>query len=326
MAAEKSLNITKNWRKFLQEYLVLVGIVLLVLITIIVEPKFMSEGNLTNILRQFGPLSLVALGMTFVIIGGFIDLSVAGIISLVGVVTVSLIDPLGQTLALIIGLLLGVVCGLFTSTLLITSGALTQAEALFITFGSSQIYLALALMITGGKVLNLRHCSGDYSLFTAIGKNSLGPIPISFIIFLFSLAVLYVFQSKTAMGRTISLSGGNKTAAKLTGLPVNTSIMVIYAICGFMAAFGAINQFSRSTSAAPTMGAGFETNAIMSVVVGGTTLKGGRGSVLRTVLGTLLIILMSNCLNLLGVSTYMQNVTKGAILVIAIWLDNRKEQ
>ncbi len=313
-------------RTVFQDYLVFVAIVFLVLITIVVEPKFLSSGNLTNILRQFGPLSLVALGMTFVIIGGFIDLSVAGIMSLVAVVTVSLIDPIGQIPALIVGLALGTFCGFLTSMLLISSGALTQAEALFITFGMAQVFEALALITTGGKVLNMRDVKTESNLFVLIGQGTIGPLTVSFVIFLVSLAALYFFQSKTTLGRSISLTGGNKTAARLSGIPVSLSVILIYCISGLMAALGAINQFARSTTAAPTLGSGFETNAILAVVVGGTTLKGGKGSVLRTVLGTLLIILMSNCLNLLGVTPYLQNMTKGAILVIAIWLDNRKPQ
>ncbi|MEI8199661.1 MAG: ABC transporter permease [Eubacteriales bacterium] len=322
----KKFDLKKTFKDLFTNYLVLVAIVLLVLVTMIAQPKFLSSGNMTNIMRQFGPLSLVALGMTFVIIGGFIDLSVAGIFSLVAVVTLSLIDPIGQVGALIVGLCLGAFCGFFNSILLLTAGALTQAEALFITFGMSLVYGAFALMKTGGSVLNMRDAKSDTSLFKLIGQGTVGIFTVSFLIFLVCLLVLFLFQSKTAMGRAISLTGGNKTAARLAGLPVDVSIMVIYTLSGLMAALGAVNQFARVTTASPVMGKGFETNAILAVVVGGTTLKGGKGSVLRTVLGTLLIILMSNCLNLLGVTPFMQNVTKGAILVLAIWLDNRKPQ
>lgn len=318
------MNLKKLGAAFFRDYLVLLAIVILVVITVIAEPKFLSSGNMTNVMRQFGPLSLVALGMTFVIIGGFIDLSIAGTFSLVAVATVSLIDPLGQVGALIAGIMIGALCGLVNSMLLISSGALTQAEALFITFGMSQITGAIALMVTGGSVLNMRDLTRDYSLFQAIGQGSFGFLTISFIIFLVSLALLYFFQSKTVIGRTINLTGGNKIAARLAGRPIGLSVVMIYTLSGVMTALGAFNQFARTTTASPVMGKGFETNAILAVVVGGTTLKGGKGSVMRTVLGTLLIILMSNCLNLLGVSPYMQNVVKGIILVVAIWLDNRK--
>lgn len=307
-----------------KDNLVLVAIIVLVLYTIIRQPNFLSPMNLTNILRQFGPLSLVSLGMTFVIIGGFIDLSVAGTFSLVAVVTISLIDPIGQIPALIVGLALGALCGFINSMLCLTSGALKQAEALFITFGMSLVYSAVALIYCGGATQHMRNVLSNKSIFEAIGSGMVGFLTITFLIFLVCLAILYFFQSKTFMGRTISLTGGNKTAARLTGLPVERSIMIIYTLSGLMAGLGAVALFSRVTTASPVLGAGYETNAILSVVVGGTSLKGGKGSVLRTVLGVLLIILMSNCLNLLGVSSFMQNMVKGLILVIAIWLDNRK--
>ncbi len=124
----------------LKDYLVLVMILALALATAVIQPKFISPANLVNIMRQFGPLILVSLGMTFVIIGGFIDLSVAGTINLVAVVTISMIDPLGQAGALTAGLILGAICGALNAVLILTSGATTQAEALFITFGMSTFY------------------------------------------------------------------------------------------------------------------------------------------------------------------------------------------
>ena len=313
-------------KNFLLNYLVLVAIVLLVIITILVEPKFLSGENLTNIMRQFGPLSFVSLGMTFVIIGGFIDLSVAGLISLVAVVTVSLIDPLGQVTALILGIGLGAFLGFLNSMVLISAGALTQAEALFITYGMSAVYSAIALIYTGGSTQHMSWLQTPQTVFTAIGSGTVGIISVSFLIFLVSLAALWVFHNKTYSGRSISYTGGNKVAAELSGIPIKRSVVLIYTICGLMSAVGAVVLFSRITTAAPIIGKNYETNAILSVVVGGTTLKGGKGSVLRTVLGVLLITLMSNCMNLLGVSAYLQIVLKGAILVLAIWLDNRKEQ
>jgi len=309
-------------RKFVMDYLVLMAIMVLVIITIIVEPKFLTSANLTNIMRQFGPLSLVSLGMTFVILGGFIDLSVAGIISLVAVVTVSLVDPIGQVNALIVGLILGAALGFLNSVLLISGGATTQAKALFITFGMSSVYSAIALIYTEGVTLHMSWLQTPQTMFKAIGSGTVGIFSISFIIFLCILTILYIFQAKTYPGRSISYTGGNMKASELCGIPVKSSIMIIYTISGLMAAIGSVVLFSRVTNAAPIMGKGYETNAILSVVVGGTSLKGGRGSVLRTVFGVMLITLMSNCMNLLSVPPYMQVVLRGSILIIAIWLDN----
>jgi ribose transport system permease protein len=309
----------------LRDYLVLVMIAALVAITAAIEPKFMYPANLVNIMRQFGPLIMVSLGMTFVIIGGFIDLSVAGTINLVAVVTISLIQPLGQVPALLVGLAIGGICGALNSVLILSSGALTQAEALFLTFGMSTVYSAIALLYSHGSTMHFWDISASKSLFEAIGGGNVGPLSVSFVIFLSCLAVLWVFQEKTVEGRAIRLTGGNKTAARLAGVNVSRAIVLIYTLCGFMAGVGAIVLFSRITTAAPVIGAGYETNAILAVVVGGTTLRGGNGSVVRTVMGVLLVVLMSNCLDLLNVSTYLQVAVKGAILVLAIWLDNRKE-
>lgn len=314
-----------EWKKLLTDYLVLVAIALLVIITVIVEPKFLTGDNLTNIMRQFGPLSLVSLGMTLVIIGGFIDLSVAGIISLVAVVTVSLIDKFGQFNALLIGLALGAGLGCLNSIILLTAGATTQSKALFITYGMSAVFSAVALIYTDGSTQHMSWLTTPQTLFTAVGSGTVGVFSISFLVFLFCLAALYIFQTKTYSGRSISYTGGNMTAAELSGIPVKRSVVLIYTISGLMAAISAVVLFSRITTAAPIIGKGYETNAILSVVVGGTTLKGGKGSVLRTTLGVMLVTLMSNCMNLLGVAPYLQVVLKGTILVTAIWLDNRKE-
>jgi ribose transport system permease protein len=325
MTMKESNPVLRAVQVLFRDYLVLLMIAVLVAVTAIIEPKFMSPLNLVNIMRQFGPLMMVSLGMTFVIIGGFIDLSVAGIINLVAVVTISLIQPIGQVPALLTGLGIGAACGLLNSAVILSSGALTQAEALFLTFGMSTVFSATALLYSHGSTMHFWDIKTSKSIFETIGAGTLGPVSVSFVIFLAVLFLLWVFQTKTTEGRAISLTGGNKTAARLSGIGISRAIVVIYTICGLMTGLGAIVLFSRITTAAPVIGAGYETNAILSVVVGGTTLKGGKGSVLRTVMGVLLVVLMSNCLNLLGVSTYLQVAVKGAILVLAIWLDNRKQ-
>ncbi len=312
----------KSALHFTREYMIVILIMLLVIITALVEPEFMTLNNLTNIMRQFGPLIMVSLGMTFVIIAGFIDLSVAGTISLVAVVTISLIQPLGQIPALIIGIMLGAACGAFNSLIVLVTGAITQAEALFITYGMWQVYQAIGLIYTGGMTKHFKYIEVNYSVFTAIGKGTLGFFSVSFLIFVVVCAILFIFQSKTYMGRSISLTGGNKTAARLAGISIKKSIVSIYTISGLMAGIGSIILFSRVTTASPVIGTGYETNAILAVVLGGTALTGGKGSVLRTVLGTLMVILLSNCMNLLGVSPYMQYMMRGAVLLLVILFDN----
>lgn len=312
--------------KLFVQNLVLIGILILCVITAFVEPAFVSRENLTNVLRQFGTLSFVALGMTYVIIGGFIDLSVVGIVSLVGVVTISLIDPIGQVGALIAGLLLGVFLGFFNGIILALFGAMTQAEVLFITYGMGSIYSAAALIYTGSETEHLSRLASNYDIFTFIGTGKVGPIAVTTILFVVVLVLLDLFHRKTIWGREISLMGGNKAAANLCGYKMKRTMVMVYTICGLATAIGSIVLLSRVTTASPMSGVGYETNAIMSVVVGGTALAGGSGSGIRTVLGVLLIILLSNSMNMLGLSTYVQTIMKGLVLVTAIWLDNRKEQ
>lgn len=304
---------------------IVVAIALLVIVTSFVEPKFLTGENFDNIVRQFGTLIFAALGMTFVIMAGFIDLSIGGIISLVAVVTVTLIDPIGQGPAILVGVAVGLGCGLLNSALILTSGALTQAEALFITYGMSLVYGAVALMYVQGVTQFLTYSKTDTSLFDAINSGGVGILSVSAIMFLVSLAILYVIQRRTYIGRAVVLTGGNKVAARLAGIPISRSIVLIYAISGTLSAIGAVVLVSRVTLADPTMGTPYMTQAILAVVVGGTALIGGRGSVIWTVVGTLLLILLNNSLNLLGVSSYVQFMLRGVILILAIWLDTAKQ-
>lgn len=310
---------------FLKQNLVLCGIILLTVVTAILEPKFLGAANLTNVMRQLWPLPFIALGMTFVIMGGFIDLSVVGIISLVAVATVSMIEPLGQVGAIIFGILLGATLGYINGSVLVGCGAMTQAEVLFITYGMSSVYMAIGLIFTNAETLRIARSTKSISIFEALGSGTIGIVPIVLIVFLVVLVIMHLFQTKTLAGRAICLMGGNKDAAYLAGFNVKRSMRLVYTINGIMSALGAISLVSRVTTATASCGTGYETLSILCVVVGGTSLKGGKGSVIRTMLGVVLITLLGNCMNMLGLSTYMQTVMRGAVLVVAIWLDNRRE-
>ena len=312
-------------RNLLRNNPIYVAIALLVIVTSIVEPKFLTTGNFENIVRQFGTLIFAALGMTFVIMAGFIDLSIGGIISLVAVVTVTMIDPVGQGPAILIGVGIGLACGLINSGLILSSGALTQAESLFITFGMSLVYGAVALMYVQGVTQFLTYSESDISIFNAINSGTIGFLSVFTALAIVCFVILLIIERRTYMGRAVVLTGGNKTAARLAGIPISKSIVMIYAISGLLSAVGAVVLVSRVTLADPTMGTPYMTQAILAVVVGGTALAGGRGSVLWTVVGTFLLVLLNNCLNLLGVSSYIQFMVWGVILIIVIWLDTVKQ-
>ena len=311
--------------KWIKQNLVLIGIILLVIITAIVEPKFLQARNLTNVMKQLSALPFVALGMTFVIICGFINLSVPGLISLVAVITALLINPLGQWGALLIGFVSGILLGYLTGFILTTCGAMTQAEVLFITYGLSRVFIALAVMLSHAKTIRIKDSTKSISVFKVLGSRNILIFPVVFLIFLVILMIMHIFLTKTLPGRLITLVGGNKDAAFLAGYNVKRIMHMVYAICGGLTALGSIAMLARIGTAQSGNGTGYETDSILCVVVGGTSLKGGKGSVLRTMFGVALITLLGNCMNMLGLSTYMQTVMRGAVLVVAIWLDNRKE-
>jgi len=310
---------------FLRDNPIYVAIVGLVVVTSLVEPKFLTASNFNNIILSSGTLIFAALGMTFVIMAGFIDLSIGGIISLVAVVTVTMIDQVGQGPAILIGLSVGLICGLINSGLILSSGALTQAEALFITYGMSLVYGAVALMYVQGVTQFLTYSQTDISIFNAINSGTIGPVSVFTAIAIVCGAILVVIERRMYMGRAVVLTGGNKTAARLAGVPISKTIVMIYAISGLLSAIGAVVLVSRVTLADPTMGTPYMTQAILAVVVGGTALAGGRGSVLWTVVGVFLLVLLNNCLNLLGVSSYIQFMIWGIILIVVIWLDTVKQ-
>ncbi len=310
---------------YIMDHMLVVILILLAIITAIVEPKFLKVSNLTNIMRQFGALSFVALGLTCSVICGFIDLSIPGILNVCAVMSVILVNPLGQVGALLVTLLFGLFAGAVNGLLITRSGGTTQAEGLFITFGMSQVWSAAAMLISDGKTQQLRWCDRPYTIFKFMGSyNVFGVIPIAMVLFVVVMLILNFYHRRTYDGRCMSLVGGNKTAADLAGVYVNKTIISTLAIGAMMSALGALMLVSRVTNASPTVGLGYDNDAILSVVVGGTSLAGGKGNVIGTMLGVLLVTLLSNCMNLLGVSNHMQYVMKGAVLIFAIWADNRK--
>ena len=312
-------------KKFLSDNLVIIGIVILVIVTAIIEPKFLGKANITNIMRQLWPLPFTALGMTFVVIAGFVDLSIPGIMALDAVLVATLLPVVGQVWAIIIGILLGGLMGYINGTVLTGVGARISAENLFICYGMAQVYTAIGLIITQAKTIRIQRLGVPVTIFDALGSGTIfGVVPIVLVVFIVILLIMHFFQRKTLVGRSISALGGNREAAYLAGFNVNRTVRIVYMISGLFAAMGAISSVARTTIANTGCGSGYETDSILCVVVGGTSLKGGKGSVLRTMIGVVLVTLLSNCMNMIGLSTYMQTVMRGAVLVVAIWLDNRK--
>lgn len=295
-----------------------VGLILLVVIISVLNPAFLDLSNLLNLLRQVSINGLIAFGMTFVILTGGIDLSVGSILALssafIALMITSGIDPI---IAIIIGVLAGAVLGMLNG-LFVAKGNMAP---FIVTLATMTIFRGITLVITDGNpITNL----GDNYLFQLFGKGYLLAIPVPAVTMTIVFIVLFIILHKTTFGRHTYAIGGNEVAAKISGIKVNRVKVLIYGISGFMAALAGAILTSRLNSAQPTAGTAYELDAIAAVVLGGTSLTGGKGRIVGTLIGVLIIGVLNNGLNLLGVSAFYQQVVKGVVILIAVLIDRKK--
>ncbi|MEK4027620.1 MULTISPECIES: ribose ABC transporter permease RbsC [Bacillaceae] len=296
----------------------LLGLIILILIVSILNPSFLAPLNILNLLRQVAINALIAYGMTFVILTGGIDLSVGSILALSSALMagmiVSGIDPI---LAIFIGCLLGAIMGAING-LLITKGKMAPFIA---TLATMTIYRGLTLVYTDGNPIT---GLGDNYLFQLFGRGYFLGIPVPAVTMLLAFVILWVILHKTPFGRQTYAIGGNEKAAWISGIKVSRVKIMIYSLAGLLAALAGAILTSRLNSAQPTAGTSYELDAIAAVVLGGTSLSGGRGLIIGTLIGALIIGTLNNGLNLLGVSSFFQMVVKGIVIVIAVLIDRKK--
>lgn len=289
--------------------LLLVYAVLAVVLSLLSD-RFLTASNQITILRQAAINGIVAVGMTLVILTAGIDLSVGSVLALSSVVTADLLKDgmpvaLGILIALSIGALMGMVNGL-----IITLGKIPPFIA---TLGMLTVGRGLTLMYTQGRPF-----TGLPDAFRFIGAGSLGPIPMPIIVAALTFLVAAIVLSRTRFGESVYLIGDNPVAARLAGINTNRMIVLVYMISGICSALAGLILIARLDSAQPVIGAGYEFNAIAAVVVGGTSFSGGEGSLLGTLLGTLLIETLNNGLILLDVSPLWEQVVKGVVIALAL--------
>jgi ribose transport system permease protein len=293
---------------------------LLVSVTIgIAQPVFFSPVNILNVVRQISIIGIIAIGGTMVILMGGIDLSVGSVAAFTGAVAAGLMVnhnapvPLAMGAALLLGLAIG-----FLSGFVSRKGGMHPFIA---TLGALSVFRGLTLIYAGGRPI-----SGLPDAFLILGGGTIGPIPVPVILFLGLVVVAGFVLRRTTFGRSIYAIGGNPEAARLSGLAVDRIYISAFAVAGFLSALGGLVLTSRLNSAELVAGQGYELDVIASVVIGGTSLFGGVGGVYGTLVGVLLIGVISNGLNLLGVSSYWQLVVKGVVIVIAALIDNLKRR
>ena len=292
---------------------ILICIVLLIIITGIIQPEFFVWSNMVNILRQIAVNGIVACGMTICIMSGCYDLSVGSIVSMTGVFAILAINAgINDVVCILIGLGIGLIAGIFNGTLIASING-RSGEAFIITYGTQTVLAAIALFPSKGLFIAGRVPDG---LFKMMGMNN-APIYI----FLVVALILHFVISKTQYGRKLCFIGNNMDAAKMSGIRVKFNRITYYAISGLLAGLAGIVLCSRVTSSNPTAGTGYEMNAIAAVVVGGNSASGGSGSILRTVVGAIVIGVMGNALNILGFSTNYQLIVKGILIILAVALD-----
>lgn len=312
------MQLKTNNQSLLQKIAPFIGLILIIVIITILNPGFLSVSNLMNVLRQVSINALIAFGMTFVILTGGIDLSVGATLALTGAVTAGMmasgIDPI---FAMLLGLLLGAILGAING-IIIAKGKVAPFIA---TLATMTIYRGLTLVYTDGRPIS---GLGDSLTFQMLGKGYFLGIPIPVVTMIVSFGILYFILKKTTFGRRVYAIGGNEEASILSGINADRIKIYVYSLLGLLAALASLILTSRLNSAQPTAGEMFELDAIAAVVLGGTSLTGGRGWIVGTLIGALIIGVLNNGLNLIGVPSFFQQVVKGAVILLAVLLDRKK--
>lgn len=323
----RTLRRKNNWRLRREEALqrlgpgagAIIAFLAIALVGSLLSPTFLTQRNVTNVMRQTAMLGVVTVGMTFVILTAGIDLSVGMVLSLTSVAAAMLFDN-GQGLPLpvvfLATLALGSVIGAFNGFMIIWRGA----APFVVTLAMMAIAGGGALTVSGGKPIG-----GIQGTYAWLGAGSVGPVPVLVLIMLAVFLLGALVLRYTPYGRHVYAIGGNEEASRLSGIAVDRVKVITYTISGLLSALGGIIFSARVTVGDPWAGRGLELDAIAAVVIGGTSLFGGVGTMWGSLLGALIITMINNVLNLLNVSPYMQGLAKGIIILAAITLYKKKE-
>ena len=296
----------------------LLGLIAVCAVMVFASDSFLSVGNLTNVLRQVSINALIAVGMTYVILTGGIDLSVGAVMALSGTVAAGLMSAgLPGALALPAALLIGIGFGVANGGFVAFAGM----PPIIVTLATMGIARGLALLYTGGYPI-----SGLPDWMGRIGDGAVLGVQTPIIIMAAVFAVGWVVLERTPFGRYVYAIGGNEVATRLSGVRVRRAKLLVYAISGLTTAIAGIVLTSRLMSGQPNAGQGFELDAIAAVVLGGTSIAGGRGSLLGSLLGALLLGVLNNGLNMVGVNPYVQSVVKGGIILLAIYIGRERRK
>jgi ribose transport system permease protein len=288
-------------------------ILVLIVVLSFANDYFLTSRNLLNIGRQASVVAIVALGQALVIIARGLDLSVGSVLGLSAVIAALVAEATGShLLALLAGLGTGAMVGL------INGGLYTRLNInpFIATLGTLSIVRGLALLITDGMPVPF---SGGVAEF--LGSARIYSVPVSLILMFVLAAIFAVFATRTRVGRNIFAIGDSPTAARLAGIDVEGTRMLVFVLCGLLAGLGGVILAGNLASANPNLGRGYELDVIAAVILGGTALSGGRGSIFGVILGALLMAILRNAFVFLGMSAHWQVVTQGLVILVAVGID-----
>ncbi|EMB50511.1 ribose ABC transporter permease [Vibrio mimicus] len=310
--------LSKEW---LIEQKSLIALLFLVVVVSFLNPDFFTVDNILNILRQTSVNAIIAVGMTLVILTAGIDLSVGSVLALCGAFAATLVAMEVPVLvavptALLAGAALGAISGI-----IIAKG---KVQAFIATLVTMTLLRGVTMVYTDGRPISTGF-TDTADTFAWFGTGyALGiPVPVWLMVVVFAGA--WYLLNHTRFGRYVYAVGGNESATRLSGINVDRVKIGVYAICGLLAALAGIIVTSRLSSAQPTAGMGYELDAIAAVVLGGTSLMGGKGRIMGTLIGALIIGFLNNALNLLDVSSYYQMIAKAVVILLAVLVDNKNK-
>ena len=318
----KSIPASKRWfsRAWLLEQKSLIALLLLIVVVSTLSPNFFTLNNIFNILQQTSVNAIMAVGMTLVILTSGIDLSVGSLLALTGAVAASMVGADVNALVAVVGALaLGAAIGGVTGVII----AKGKVQAFIATLVMMLLLRGVTRVYTDGSPINTGF-SDNADLFSwfGIGRPFGIPTPIWLMMIVF-LSAWYVLHH-TRLGRYIYALGGNEAATRLSGISVDKIKIIVYALCGLLAALASVIEVARLSSAQPMAGNGYELDAIAAVVLGGTSLAGGKGRIMGTLIGALILGFLNNALNLLGISSNYQMIVKAVVILLAVLVDNKK--
>jgi ribose transport system permease protein len=306
-----------------ERYRVALGLLILIILSSIISPDFTRPTNIQNVVQRVSIMGIMAIGMTFVILSGGIDLSVGSVLAASACLTAGAIKyyHLPVAIAILIGLLGGAFFG-FLNGIFITQG---KMQPFVVTLALMTSVRGFAFLYTNGQPVTLE--PSEVPLLINLGLGKIGNVlPTQTLIFVIVALLAFLLLRFTSFGRYVYGLGGNEEAVRLSGVNVERVKVLIYTLSGLLSGLGGIMMVGFQNGLAnANFGLGYELSAIACVVIGGTSLAGGTGGVGNTVIGTLIIGILDNILNLKGVGTYMQEMIRGAIIIFAVYISKRKE-